>query len=177
MIRFSERAIFTSVLLAFCALIFWITLGLGPVARLVPLKVAVVTLALIFFQLLLDTLPRLAHRIYGNGLTDPSKTKQIKRVVKNPTRSNHHKGGGRDPTLTTELGVFLWILIIPAAIYLFGFLTAAPLYTLFFFKVHSREGWPVSLAAATGLFCLLYGLFDVLLNTRLEAGIFWRWLW
>ena len=177
MIRASERAIFTSVLLAFCAIILWITLEMGPVARLVPLKVVVVTLALIFFQLLLDTLPRLAHKIYGNGLNYPTKTKQIQRAVENPTLSNNHIGGGRDSTLATELGVFLWILMIPFAIYLFGFLTAAPLYTLFFFKVRSREGWPISLVAAAGLFCLLYGIFDILLNTRLVAGIFWQCFW
>ncbi len=175
MIRVTERAIFTLVLLAFVALIFYITLGLGPVARLVPLRVAVVTLVLILFQSLLDVLPRLAQRIHIIEQTDPLKTGQIKGVAKSPARSNSHQGAARFPTLTREVGVFLWILMIPAAIYLFGFLMAVPLYMFLFLKVRSREGYLVSIAAAIGLMCLLYGIFDILLSIRLEGGVIWRW--
>ncbi len=175
-IRFTERAIFTLVLLGFVTLIFFMTLGLGPVARLVPLRVAIVTLALIVVQLVLDILPRHAERIYVTEQPHPSEARQIRGVVESPIRSNSHQSTGRLPTLKRELGVFLWMLMLPAAIYLFGFLVAVPLYTFFFLKVRSRKAYPLSIMAAAGLFCLLYGIFDILLGIPLEIGLFWRWL-
>jgi hypothetical protein len=176
MIKFTERTAFTLVLLAFTALIFYITLGLGPVARLVPLRVVVVTLALILLQLLLDLFPQLTEKTYASTQTDPFKTEQIKGIDKGLSRHNHSNVQQEIPTFRKELRIFLWLLVIPTSIYLFGFFTAAPLYIFFSFKVWSREGWLKSIAAAIGLWSLLYVILHILLSIRLEGGIFWHLL-
>ncbi len=59
MIKFSERTLFTLIITAFVSLLFYLTVNLSPVARLVPLTLLIPTLGLLIFHLVLDLVPRL----------------------------------------------------------------------------------------------------------------------
>lgn len=175
-IKFTGQALFSLVLLILVSLIFYISLDLGRLARLVPLRVVVVTLALVVFQLLLDLLPGLAERNNADGETGALEIGQGEGIGKIVPKSDLAKIQVRIPRSQKELGVFLWVLAIPAFIYLFGFLTTLPLYTFLSFKLRSRESWLVSTATASLVLCLIYGVFVILLGARLEEGVFWHWL-
>jgi hypothetical protein len=166
MIKFTQGTFFTLVLLTFTAFIFYITLGLGSLARLVPLRVVIVTFLLILFQLLLDLFSRVTEKNCTSKQTDLLKS-QAFRVL------------GEDkkiPAFWEELRIFLWLLVIPTSIYIFGFLISAPLFVFITLKFWFKESWLISLGIAVGLLCLLYGVFDIFLVTHLEGGIFWKLL-
>ena len=59
MMKFSEKTLFTLIIMAFVSLLFYLTANLSPVARLVPLTVLIPTLGLLTFQLVLDLVPGL----------------------------------------------------------------------------------------------------------------------
>ena len=62
MIKLNGKALFTLMMLAFAGLIFYLTLDLSRVARLVPLAVVIPTLVVLILQLLLDLVPGLAEK-------------------------------------------------------------------------------------------------------------------
>ncbi len=176
MIRFTQGTIFTLVLLTFTAIIFYLTLDLGPIARLVPFYVVIVTLTLIGIQLLLDLFPRLTERTGALRQTDLHKTEWIKNMSMNQSGSKLLNDSQNPPLFQKELKMIVWLLLIPLMIYLFGFLTTAPLFVFVSFRLWLREGWLISIATAIGLWSFLYGVFVILLSTNLERGIFWQLL-
>jgi hypothetical protein len=176
MIRFTQGTVFTLVLLTFTAIIFYLTLDLGPVARLVPRYIVIVTLALIGIQLLLDLFPRLTERTGALKRIDPQNTEGFINMVMYQPDSKPLIDRQNPPSFQKELEIFVWLLLIPLLIYLFGFLTASPLFVFVSFRLWLREGWLISIATAIGLWSLLYGVFVILLGTHLEGGIIWQLL-
>lgn len=173
MARYSQSTIFTLVLLIFTAIIFHLTLDLGPVARLVPFYVVIVTLTLIVIQLLLDLFPRLTEKTGSLRQSDPQ-NKLIKDLSMNQPDSKFINDRQNPPSFLKELEICVWLLFFPLLVYLFGFLTAAPSFILVSFRLWLREGWLISIATAIGLGSLLYGFFVILLSTHLEGGIIWQ---
>lgn len=174
MIKFSEKAGFTLLLFAFVALLLYLTLELGRVARFVPLNVVILTMGLLLLQLLLDLLPRLTRR-YG-------RLEQIKPHRSEWVREKIRTSFTADPVVpaeepqATQLSIFVWLLMMVSLVYFLGFLIAIPLYMLLYLRGRSGEGWPLSLAMAGAMWSLPYGLFHLVLRTHLYEGLLWRWL-
>lgn len=173
-IKFGDRAAFTLLLFAFVILITSLTLGLGRVARLVPLAVAVPTLVALALQLLLDLSPRLAQtyrRLEKRDLfsVETLRAKSQARAVVEETEEKAQRDG-------SERQTFLWLLLLLPLVHLFGFLMALSLYVFLYFRGRADAGWLLSAAAAAGMGGLLYSVFILALGIHLYEGLLWDWL-
>jgi hypothetical protein len=173
MIRFPERAIFTLALLAFVSFMFCFATGLGAVARLVPIAVAVPTLALLIFQLAVDLLPGLESRYRRFETVDLLGVESIRKRVPelNPSTAENMKEHS-----PKEWGLFLWVLLAPGLMLLLGLLVALPLYVFLYLRYRSRESLALSLSLAGGTGFVLYGIFALTLRIRLFEGHLRLWL-
>jgi hypothetical protein len=158
-------------MLAFVAAIFYLTIGLGRAARLVPLSVAVPTLGLLAFQLALDLSPRLARK-YGRF-----EKKDIFRVEPLREKGLIPEGGEQEDAARSsrERDAFFWLLVSFASLYLLGVLAGLPFYTFLYLKRRSREGWLISAGISAGLWGLLYLVLIIALGARLYEGRVWEW--
>ena len=64
-----------------------------------------------------------------------------------------------------------WILGFFAAILLFGFLLAVPIFLLAYLKLQAREGWIFSIVFTAVVWGAFWGLFDYLLHLPFAAGL------
>lgn len=71
------------------------------------------------------------------------------------------------------LGFFGWYIGGAVAIWAFGMVIALPLFVLLYTLIEGRERWSVSLLMSAGVFLLIWGLFDYLLEMRWPAGFLW----
>ena len=165
---------FTLFLLAVTALQFYLTLGLGRIARLVPLWVVVPTLGLLLLQLIADIAPpRLKWRhhprtpwlLMARRLTEIGDT-GINNAVAGP-QSNDAYLAGRN---------FIWISWMVISIYLLGLLCAVPLYALLYLKTRAGQGWRSSIAVASSMGFILYALIVHVLGKTLNEGQLWSWI-
>jgi Tripartite tricarboxylate transporter TctB family len=69
-----------------------------------------------------------------------------------------------------------WIFGFFAAIALFGFPIAVPLYVFVFVKWQGGEGWGTSLLFTAAVWAAFYGLFDRLLHLPFPPGWLQSWL-
>lgn len=70
-----------------------------------------------------------------------------------------------------ELLMIGWVITLPAALYVIGFLYTIPLYTVGFIWFFTRDLRTAVLAAAVAT-AMVYGLFVQVLGIRLPAGLF-----
>ncbi|HET9531918.1 MAG TPA: hypothetical protein VFQ92_16280 [Blastocatellia bacterium] len=172
--RPGERIFFTFSLLAFVVAIFCMTLGLGRAARMVPLAVAVPTMCLLAFQLVLDLSPRLARKYSSLEKKDLFKVEPLREKSSALTESEQP---AEEPTGgEKESNVFLWLLVMLASLFLFGLLVGLPLYVFLYLKLRTGEGWLISSAMAAGVLGLLSLIFIFALRARLYEGELWGWL-
>ena len=68
-----------------------------------------------------------------------------------------------------------WIVGFFAAIVLFGFAVAVPLFVFLYLKLHANEGWIFSAVFTAAVWAFFYGLFDRLLHLPFPAG--WALTW
>ncbi|MGH7847207.1 MAG: tripartite tricarboxylate transporter TctB family protein, partial [Candidatus Binatia bacterium] len=73
--------------------------------------------------------------------------------------------------LIRTLTFFGWVVGGAIAIWLLGVVIALPLLALLYTLVEGREKWTTSLAATAGIFALVWGLFDYLLEVRWPSGM------
>ena len=64
-----------------------------------------------------------------------------------------------------------WIVGFFAAIVLFGFLVAVPVFLLAYLKLQAREGWLFSVVFTAVVWGAFYGLFDYLLHLPFASGV------
>jgi Tripartite tricarboxylate transporter TctB family len=69
-----------------------------------------------------------------------------------------------------------WIVGFFAAIVLFGFAIAVPLFVFLWLKLQANESWLFSAAFTAGVWVFFYGLFDRLLHLPFPAGWALSWL-
>jgi hypothetical protein len=168
---FNQRTCLTFLLFAFAAVILYLTLGLGSVARMVPFAVVIPTLLLLLFQLMMDMLPRLAQKYSRLENKDLFQVEGLRKQVREPVEDVEVEALQRN----RERKAFLWLLVMLILIYLLGFLIALPLYTLVYLKRRS-EKWLIAVPVAVGIGCLVYGVSILNLGTRLYGGLLWQWL-
>jgi hypothetical protein len=148
-ITFDGRLSFTLVLLAFALLILVLTLMLGPTARLVPLRIAMPTVGLLVFQALRD--------VRREATADATETQAR-------------------PDDTSELAVLLWVLALPALVYLGGLVIAAPIYAFVYLRWRSRLSNVRAAGVAIVAWGLAYGVFELLMVAGAYEGRVWVWL-
>ena len=170
-ITFNQKACLTFILFAFAGIIFYLTFGLGSVARMVPFAVVIPTLLLLLFQLMMDMLPRLAQKYSRLENKDLFHVEGLRKKIREPVEDVEVEALQRN----RERKAFLWLLVMLILIYLLGFLIALPLYTLVYLKRRS-EKWLIAVLVAVGIGCLVYGVSILNLGTRLYGGLLWQWL-
>ncbi|MBW2447459.1 MAG: tripartite tricarboxylate transporter TctB family protein [Deltaproteobacteria bacterium] len=168
----------TLVFVALVVVALFETRGLGSVAQLVPRAIAVPTLALIVFQLLLDLFPGLRERLQVIERRELVGVQAVREEVhpehivvrEHPTPED--PGGARQG----EASAFGWMAGMLGAAFLLGFTVGGPLFALAYIRFHGRRPWPVSLAVAIGLGLAIVGVFDWTFGAALWRGQLWQWL-
>lgn len=69
-----------------------------------------------------------------------------------------------------------WIAGLFAAIVLFGFPIAVPLFVFLYLKLQGKEGWILCVVFTAAVWVFFYGLFDRLLHLPFPAGWALTWL-
>ena len=83
---------------------------------------------------------------------------------------------GEEPAEVKGAGfgsVLGWVLGLPLAIYLLGFIMATPLFLLCYLKLR-RHSWAVSIATAALTTVAIYGIFELGLESDLWKGLFFE---
>jgi len=151
-----ETLYFTLLLLIFNLAIIYMSFSYDGETRLMPLLVAIPTLGLVLFQVLVQFYPNLQSRFEIDLFSSASLSK--------PEVRDKQKKGSLLFHIFLTFSYFILILLL-------GFLIATPLYMLIFFKTHSKQSWFKSIAAAGIAWGLLYLIFSVLMKFILFEGI------
>ena len=133
----------TAVVLACAAEAF----RLGFTARVAPLSVAILTLALLAVE-------------WRSAVRTPAATG---RSTAPATVS------GRE-----ELAVAAWLCALLAVTLGLGMVAGPPVYVLLYLRQRAGRGWRLSLAIPLGLWVLLHAGVQELLGVRLFDGLLWR---
>ena len=166
-----ESAWFAFALLGVLGGFLYLTLPLNPVARMVPLAVAVPAILLVSLELLLELAPGLAKRYRFLEQKDVFGVEPLREsIAAVPNSELKAKRAGR------ELSVFAWVSSIPVLTYIFGFLIGVPLFLFLYLRWRSESSWRFSITSAGASIALLYFLFIELLRAPLYEGRLWIWL-
>jgi len=166
--KFNDRTFFTLGIFLVVLLFMIIAVNYQPKARLVPLAIGIPTLLLSLFQLLVDMVPAIGRRfrfftdydvfgVGGNEASEESAQEERSR------RTVHRR----------ELEFSAWLCLLMALIYFLGFLVAIPLFLLLFLKLHSGEGWPMTVAVTAGTWGFVYVVFIMVMDAPLHDGAVW----
>jgi len=172
MIQIKGKVIFTLLVLTYVSFIFYFTLQLGWIARMVPLIVVIPTLVFLILQILIDIFPWLRRKEANFGKID------ITRVVLFEQKIHERPEVSAEKMTRTrsELNVLVWALLMLFFIYFFGLLIAILLYTFINLKMRSEEGWIISIAMTATTFFILFLVSFLLPHSLLNRGILWVWL-
>ena len=133
------------------------SLGLSPVASIVPRAILSLTLLLLIIQLLLDL------KSSSSSQSPAAGTIAVQAGVSMPADRR-----------TPAWLVILWITSLPAVISLFGVIAGAAVYCLAFIKWYAFESWKISLAFAVTLGFVMQLLFAVIFKITLYSGVIVR---
>ena len=164
--------LFTILLVIFAALLWYLTLGLGPVARLVPEWVVVPLLVLLLIQTLLEHSVGIGE---GRDARGPIRWLRIEQLLAK-TGSGSDRETNASWTFRDEWRAFRWILLVPVSVYVFGFLIAVPGSVLFYMRRVEGAGWRESVLLAVVLGLLIHGAFTLLPGIRPHSGQLVNWL-
>ena len=163
---------FTFFLLSFVTVLFFLTLQLGHVASLVPIKVVIPTLALLIFQFVLDLVPGLAEKFSRYEKLQFFRSEQLEkesRIYSSDSKPEESRG-------VRERRALIWFLLLFLFILFFGVITAVPLYTFLYIRRRAKESWLFSIGMAAGMGVLIQGVFVIILRARLYEGMIWTWM-
>jgi hypothetical protein len=98
-----------------------------------------------------------------------------RRPEKEPDSAHDRSGIPARIARQRAISMTLWLLGLFVAIWLLGFSPSIPLFTFFYLKCESQEGWPraIFLSALSWLF--LFGLFEWTLNIPFPRGELLEW--
>lgn len=133
------RTGFTLALLALACAMLHLTLGMGAVARQIPLLVVAPLVVLLIAQAGRDV-----------------------RAVLHPAAAGPPSGRAEQQSRPSALA---WILLVPVLVELLGIVWGPSVYVLLFLRAQSREAWPRAIAAAALSALGLWVLFAVIIGT------------
>ena len=155
------KIIFTFLLLLAALLLLFLTLPLGRMAQLVPIRVVVPTAGLLLFQLSIE--------LYGRNGKRSRAARQSKKAAS--VSSIDSSAVPRRPI--KEYLVLGMIAFLPALIYLLGFILSATLFIWLYYQFYFRKSFMVSACLSLGAAVFLYFLLVLLLGMDIRSGIIW----
>ncbi len=154
----------------FVAVILYQTAHLGPVARLVPLTIAVPTLMLLVLQLLRDLSPALGRLADQRGLR-PVLTRPRARLTQRPSADLTGEAGSGSPRQ-----ILAWMAILVALVYLVGLIVASPIFLMSYLRWVARTRWSRAVIVAVVVGLVPYVLSPMVPILSLQDGLLWRWI-
>ncbi|MDI7260714.1 MAG: tripartite tricarboxylate transporter TctB family protein [Thermodesulfobacteriota bacterium] len=170
--RLKVKDFYNLFLILFFLAVIIAALGYNPKARLIPLVIALPCLGMAIAQFILD-LGRGGKK--GSSMEDELFQGIMKKVYHMDISADDQvkeKKWGLEKTKRLSGSIF-WILCFVASIFLLGFLTAIPLFTIIYMRF-KRESWLLSLSCAAGLWLTVYLAFVVAAKTTLYEGLIFR---
>lgn len=167
-----DKIVFTALLLLGGLLFLLLTLPLGRMAQMVPIRVLVPTIALLVLQLVID------WRARQNMLSPGRQVPETRGLV--PDR--HWSKEPSDRLLNTssasgntgrEYQILFLLGLLPALIYLVGFIFSAALFIWFYYRFYFKKSFLVSAALSFGAAIFLYYLMIMLLGMDIRSGLVW----
>ena len=155
-----ERLIVTAILLVLVALVVVTSAGLSPVARWMPLAVALPTLALLGLELVAD-----AARAGGVARLTLVNTRGLSRLVEGAGRRRREATVGA--SRRSERQAMIWLAIAIVSVLTLGMLAGLPLFLLLYLRLRARERWTLAIGLAGGLLLVMYAGLDRLLRIAL----------
>ena len=166
--KLNDRTLFTfGVFVAVLAFLV-VSLNYQPRARLVPIIIAVPTLLLTLFQLLIDMIPAVARRFsffqeYDLFGIDAGRAAE-------PAEESRPAGN----VFRRELNFASWLLLLMALIYFLGYLVTIPLFLILFLRLRSSESWRMTLSITAVTWAFVYVVFIVIMGAPLHEGVVWK---
>ena len=168
-----DRIIFSAVLLLAGLLFLFLTLPLGRMAQMVPIRVLMPTIGLLLLQLVIDWRARVNEPSVAirrgrnpNAIVDRHRDK-----TPSDRRSNRSAG---TPKEIKEYPILLLLGGLPVSIYLVGFILAATLFVWFYYRFYFKKSLWFSAFLALGAAICLYVLLVLLLGMDIRSGLIWN---
>ena len=155
-----ERLVVTAVLLVLVVIVIVMSAGLSPVARWMPLVVALPTLGLLCLETVAD-----AARAGGASRLTLVNTRGLSRMVEGSRR--RLADAPDDAGQRQEHQALIWLAIAIGMVLALGMLAGLSLYLLLYLRVRARERWTVAIGLAGGLLLVMYAGLDRLLGITL----------
>ncbi len=168
-----QRIVFAALLLFVGLLFGGLTLPLGRMAQLVPMRVLVPTIALLVIQLCIEWRDR-EHPRAAKG--------RVPQTI-GPLRdqSFHRAPTGHRDNLSAavrydfkEYPTLLLLGFLPVLIFLFGFTVSATLFIWLYFRLYFKKPFLFSTFLSLGAAVFLYILLSLLLGMELRSGFLWQ---
>ena len=162
-----DKIAFTAFLLL-CGLLFLrLTLPLGRIAQMVPIRVLVPTIALLVLQLVIDW--RARRNMIVSGRRDPETCGLV--------AAKHRVNGSPDRRLkilnARENHILVLLVLLPVLIYLVGFIVAAILIIWFYYRFYLKKSFLISAALSLSATIFFYFLMIMLLGMDIRSGLVW----
>jgi hypothetical protein len=156
-----QGALLAWVFAAGTVLLLWQSLGLSPVASLIPRFVLLFTLLLLLVEIALEMTA--SARPGAGSENSSSETEPL------PRRPERLAMAPQQPWR-----VISWIALLPLATGLFGVIAGGALFCMAFLRWRSRESWLYSLTVALLLGLILQALFSWVFQAGLYQGLWTR---
>ncbi len=142
--------IFSTIVLIILIVMTVVSIGYPPKARLFPLILIAITEAMVAIHII----------------------NEIRGRIKKHQASEAGQGAEKVP-LSRYFRAPVWIGCFMIALYLFGHLVGVALFSFLYLKVHG-EKWLTTIGFSLGVMALIYGGFEIALQTQLYEGILFR---
>ena len=167
-----DKIAFTAFLLFGGLLFLCLTLPLGRIAQMVPIRVLVPTIALLVLQLFLDWRARRSillsdrqepatrgHVAAKHGANElPDCPARILSTAENRGREYH---------------ILLLLALLPVLIYLVGFIVSAILIIWYYYRCYLKKSFLISAALSLTATIFFYSLMIMLMGMDIRSGLFW----
>ena len=151
-----DKIAFTAFLLLGGLLFLLLTLQLGRIAQMVPIRVLVPTMALLVLQLVLDWRARQNRLRSGHQEPETRGLVAAKQGANEPPDRPHRILSVSGKT-GKEYHILFLLGLLPTLIYLFGFIVSAVPFIWFYYRFHFKKSFLIS--AALSLAATIFFIF------------------
>ncbi len=166
--KLNDRTLFTLGVFVLVLVFLVLSLGYQPRARLVPVIIAVPTLLLTLFQLLIDMIPAVARRFSFFQEYD------LFGIETGRAAAPSEESRPSSAVFRRELNFAAWLLLLVSLIYFIGYLVAIPLFMVLFMRLRSSERWLTTLSITAVTWAFVYVVFIVVMGAPLHEGVVWK---
>jgi VIT1/CCC1 family predicted Fe2+/Mn2+ transporter len=163
-----DKIAFTAFLLLVGLLFLRLTLPLGRIAQMVPIRVLVPTIALLVLQLVID------WRARRNMLLSDRQEPETRGLV----AAQHRVNGSPDRRLKIwnhrEYHILVLLVLLPVLIYLVGFIVSAILIIWFYYRFYLKKSILISAALSLSATIFFYFLMIMLMGMDIKYGMVWN---